>query len=31
LIHVHQNFVLFDLDHTNGEWVRVELHLASTS
>jgi hypothetical protein len=29
LICAHQNFVVFDLDHTDREQVRVELHLAS--
>jgi hypothetical protein len=29
LIHAHQNFLVFDLDHTDGEWVCVKLHLAS--
>jgi hypothetical protein len=28
LIRAHQNFLVFELDHTNGKWVRVELHLA---
>jgi hypothetical protein len=29
LIRAHQNFLVFDLDHTDGERVCVELHLAS--
>jgi hypothetical protein len=29
LIRAHQNFLVFDLDHTNEEQVCVELHLAS--
>jgi hypothetical protein len=29
LIHAHQHFLVFDLDHTDGERVCVELHLAS--
>jgi hypothetical protein len=28
-IRAHQNFLVFDLDHTDGEWVCIELHLAS--
>jgi hypothetical protein len=29
LIRAHQNFLVFNLDHTDGEWVCVELHLAT--
>jgi hypothetical protein len=29
LIRVHPNFLVLELDHADGEWVRVELHLAS--
>jgi hypothetical protein len=29
LIRAHQNFLMLELDHADGEWVRVKLHLAS--
>jgi hypothetical protein len=30
LIRAHQNFIVLELDYDDGEWVHVELHLAST-
>jgi hypothetical protein len=29
LIRAHQNLLVHELDHADGEWVRVELHFAS--
>jgi hypothetical protein len=29
LISAHQNFLVHELDHADGKWVHVELHLAS--
>jgi hypothetical protein len=29
LIRAHQHLLVDELDHADGEWVRVELHLAS--